>query len=49
MNVLNLIGRKEPLFEVDISTNADKINTIVEKSSFLVIGGTGSIGQAGLS
>ena len=46
MNVLKLIGRKEPLFEVDISTNANKINSIVETSSFLVIGGAGSIGQA---
>ncbi len=46
MNVLNLIGRKETLFEVDILTNASKINSIVESSSFLVIGGAGSIGQA---
>jgi FlaA1/EpsC-like NDP-sugar epimerase len=46
VNVLNLIGRKEPLFEVDILTNADKINSIVDTSSFLVIGGAGSIGQA---
>ncbi len=46
MNVLNLIGRKEPLFEIDILTNANKINSIVESSSFLVIGGAGSIGQA---
>jgi FlaA1/EpsC-like NDP-sugar epimerase len=46
VNVLNLIGRKEPLFEVDILTNADKINSIVETSTFLVIGGAGSIGQA---
>lgn len=46
MNVLKLIGRKEPLFDVDISTNTNKINSIVEASSFLVIGGAGSIGQA---
>ncbi len=46
MNVLNLIGRNKPLFEVDIMTNADKIKSIVESSSFLVIGGAGSIGQA---
>lgn len=46
MNVLKLIGRKEPLFDVDISTNANKIKGIVETSSFLVIGGAGSIGQA---
>ena len=46
MNILKLIGRKKPLFEVDISINANKINSIVETSSFLVIGGAGSIGQA---
>ncbi len=46
MNVLNLIGRNKPLFEVDIMTNADKIKSIIESSSFLVIGGAGSIGQA---
>ncbi len=46
MNILKLIGRKEPLFDVDISTNANNINSIVETSSFLVIGGAGSIGQA---
>jgi FlaA1/EpsC-like NDP-sugar epimerase len=46
LNTLSLIGRKEPLFEVDILTNANKINSIVESSSFLVIGGAGSIGQA---
>lgn len=46
MNVLNLIGRNNPLFEVDIMTSADKIKSIVESSSFLVVGGAGSIGQA---
>jgi FlaA1/EpsC-like NDP-sugar epimerase len=46
LNTLRLIGRKEPLFEADIITNANKINSIVESSSFLVIGGAGSIGQA---
>lgn len=46
LNTLSLIGRKEPLFEADILTNANKINSIVESSSFLVIGGAGSIGQA---
>ncbi len=46
MNVINLIGRENPLFEIDILTNSKKINSIVEASSFLVIGGAGSIGQA---
>ena len=46
MNVLNLIGRKEPLFEVDILTNTNEMKSIIESSKFLVIGGAGSIGQA---
>jgi FlaA1/EpsC-like NDP-sugar epimerase len=46
VNILNLIGRKVPLFEADILTNANEINGIVKSSSFLVIGGAGSIGQA---
>ncbi len=46
MNILNLIGREQPLFEVDIISNSKKINSIIEASSFLVIGGAGSIGQA---
>ena len=46
MNVLNLIGRKQPLFEIDITTNNSILNSIVESSSFLVLGGSGSIGQA---
>lgn len=46
MDILNLIGRKEPLFEIDLLTNANRINHLVESSTFLVIGGAGSIGQA---
>jgi FlaA1/EpsC-like NDP-sugar epimerase len=46
VNVLNLIGRKAPLFDIDILANANIIKSIVETSSFLVIGGAGSIGQA---
>lgn len=46
MNVLNLIGRNKPLFQADIMQNVDKINNIIDSSSFLVIGGAGSIGQA---
>jgi FlaA1/EpsC-like NDP-sugar epimerase len=46
VNVLNLIGRKEPLFEFDILKNANYLNSIVSSSSFLIIGGAGSIGQA---
>lgn len=46
MNILNLIGRDTELFEKDIDINAKKLASLVEKSSFLVIGGAGSIGQA---
>jgi FlaA1/EpsC-like NDP-sugar epimerase len=46
VNILNLIGRNELLFEFDIVTNGSEINSIVEASTFLVIGGAGSIGQA---
>jgi FlaA1/EpsC-like NDP-sugar epimerase len=46
MNILNLIGREKELFEKDININAKKLAFLVEESSFLVIGGAGSIGQA---
>lgn len=45
-NILSLIGRKNELFEIDI-TNFDSLLSVeVEASSFLVLGGSGSIGQA---
>jgi FlaA1/EpsC-like NDP-sugar epimerase len=44
--ILNLIGRTKDLFETDIKNNNNKIKKIVSSSSFLVIGGAGSIGQA---
>ncbi len=46
MNVLKLIGRDNPLFDNDIVNNKTQIDEIVSSSSFLVIGGAGSIGQA---
>lgn len=46
MDVLSLIGRSERLFEDDIVNNNVALHSIVSKSSFLVIGGAGSIGQA---
>lgn len=46
MNILNLIGRKNPLFETDISIKAQQISKNVSSSTFLVLGGAGSIGQA---
>jgi len=46
MNILNLIGRKKPLFEEDILLYQNKLNEKISGSSFLVLGGAGSIGQA---
>ena len=45
-NILNLIGRKNKLFEHDINANNSKLNTIISDSKFLVLGGAGTIGQA---
>jgi len=44
--ILKLIGRDELLFVNDINKYSDEIQLIVRNSSFLVIGGAGSIGQA---
>tara|TARA_B100001059_G_scaffold219955_1_gene241483 strand:- start:6448 stop:7635 length:1188 start_codon:yes stop_codon:yes gene_type:complete len=46
MNVLSLIGRESELFYSDIKENSSDINNLVKNSRFLVIGGSGSIGQA---
>lgn len=46
MQLLDLIGRKNELFEYDIKTHNDELKSIVSASKFLVIGGAGSIGQA---
>lgn len=46
MNTLQLIGRTEQLFTQDINSNKNKLSEIVSSSTFLVIGGAGSIGQA---
>jgi FlaA1/EpsC-like NDP-sugar epimerase len=46
MNILNLIGRDSEIFKKDIQKYDDELKTIIAKSSFLVIGGAGSIGQA---
>lgn len=46
MNILNLIGRTEELFQNDISSHEKELKEIVSSSTFLVIGGAGSIGQA---
>ena len=46
MNMLNLIGRDSELFEDDIKPHEKELSEIVSTSTFLVIGGAGSIGQA---
>jgi FlaA1/EpsC-like NDP-sugar epimerase len=46
MNILSLIGREDELFQSDIEELNDYLRDIVSKSSFLVIGAAGTIGQA---
>jgi len=46
MDVLNLIGRNSPLFKDDIANNENYLKSTIKNSSFLVIGGAGTIGQA---
>ena len=46
MNLLKLIGRNKELFRSDINKYNEKLIEIISKSSFLVLGGAGSIGQA---
>ena len=46
MNALELIGRDRALFENDINLYEKEIKDIIQNSSFLVIGGAGTIGQA---
>lgn len=43
---LNLIGRTKELFIDDIKNHEKELQKIVSNSTFLVIGGAGSIGQA---
>lgn len=46
MNILNLIGRNEEIFSKDVKSVEIELNKTVNSSTFLVIGGAGSIGQA---
>lgn len=46
MNVISLLGRTDPLFDMDISNNAYLLKAAIKKSRCLVIGGAGTIGQA---
>ncbi len=45
-DILSLIGRSEALFTADIDSHRAELAAAVEASSFLVLGGAGSIGQA---
>ncbi len=46
MDILKLIGRKEELFSRDINRYEYILSSTIKKSSFLVLGGAGTIGQA---
>ena len=46
MNILSLIGREKELFTEDINRHEKELSEMISGSSFLVIGGAGSIGQA---
>jgi FlaA1/EpsC-like NDP-sugar epimerase len=46
MNILHLVGRENELFNCDINRWEETLSNIILGSSFLVIGGAGSIGQA---
>ncbi len=46
MDILNLIGRTEPLFDSDVVHLKNELLCLVKGSRCLVIGGAGSIGQA---
>lgn len=45
-DILRIIDRKEALFTNDIKNVEDELRKIVSNSTFLVLGGAGSIGQA---
>lgn len=45
-DILTVIGRKEELFTKDINHYEDELRKRISSSSFLVLGGAGSIGQA---
>jgi len=44
--VMPLVGRYEELFDKDIQAHEAELKSIISNSSFLIIGGAGSIGQA---
>lgn len=46
MDILKILGRKKPLFDRDMELHEVEIREIINSSSFLILGGAGSIGQA---
>ncbi|MCF6359295.1 MAG: UDP-N-acetylglucosamine 4,6-dehydratase [Cyclobacteriaceae bacterium] len=46
LKILSLIGRDKNIFNQDMFNRGDELNRIISTSSFLVLGGAGSIGQA---
>lgn len=46
MDILKLLGRSESLFSDDLISYKTELERVVSSSSFLVLGGAGSIGQA---
>jgi FlaA1/EpsC-like NDP-sugar epimerase len=46
LSILSLIGRDKDLFSTDITNNESRLKKVVSNSTFLVLGGAGSIGQA---
>ena len=46
MDILDLIGRQKDLFTEDLQNHSKELEEIVKNSTFLVLGGAGSIGQA---
>ena len=46
MSYLSLIGRTDVLFSPDVSGHEEALSSIIGRSRFLIIGGSGSIGQA---
>lgn len=45
-SILSLIGREKELFAQDVGAHENELGQIVASSTFLVVGGAGSIGQA---
>ncbi|MBN1854599.1 MAG: UDP-N-acetylglucosamine 4,6-dehydratase [Pirellulales bacterium] len=45
-DILSILGRDRRLFDADLTRHADELARQVQASSFLVLGGAGTIGQA---